>query len=116
MNQDIISLIERKRRQLIVHSTLYYRFDTNIWSDGLYDKVTKELVKLQNDNPEEAKAARYEDGFVDFTGATGYHLPDNHPYMYDLVNRLRTSHEQAVERGDFPLIIYEVHDDDTKDH
>lgn len=43
----IVSLIRRRRLQILVHSCIYYRFNTNIIPDHQYDEWGKQLVELQ---------------------------------------------------------------------
>lgn len=72
----IQELIHRRRRQVLVHSILYYTFDTNIISDALFDEWASELAHLQRDNPVDSEAVEYmREEFRDYTGETGYHLP-----------------------------------------
>lgn len=72
---DIKSLIEQRRRQMLVHSCIYYRHDKSIVSDQQFDKWAKELVELQALFPELAKECVYAEYFDDWDGTTGYHLP-----------------------------------------
>ena len=44
--------ILRKRQQILVHSCLYYRFDTNLIEDYQYDRIGKSLAELQIKYPE----------------------------------------------------------------
>lgn len=48
---DIFCCIRRMRRQILVHSIIYYRFSDNLIDDFKYDKIARELVKLQAENP-----------------------------------------------------------------
>lgn len=70
----IIELIERRRRQIAVHSELYYRMNESIISDHTFDQWCKELVELQLRHPHVARAAALYDKFKDFDGSTGFHL------------------------------------------
>lgn len=45
-DEEIKELIKRRRRQILVHSCLYYRLASNIISDFQYDCWGKELGKL----------------------------------------------------------------------
>lgn len=67
-------LIIRRRRQMLVHSVLYYRMDQPIWGDLEFDKAARELVKLQADYPDIAKECPYADEFADWDATTGFHL------------------------------------------
>lgn len=66
--------IHRRRRQLIIHSIIYYRFDENIVSDDAWQIWADELAKVQNHYPSCCKIGFYDDDFKDWTGATGHDL------------------------------------------
>lgn len=69
-----MELINRRRRQIAVHSVIYYKFDENIISDYDFDKWSRELADLQVAYPEIAKKAVFSEEFADFDGSTGCHL------------------------------------------
>ena len=46
---DIRELILRRRRQLLVHSVIYYRFNENLISDQTWSNWAVELEKLQKE-------------------------------------------------------------------
>lgn len=81
MNEEIIELITRRRRQVLVHSCIYYKFDMNIISDHQFDRWCNELVKLHKQYPNESKAALEGEGFDKFDGSSGYDLPFNKPHI-----------------------------------
>ena len=54
MDEEIIQLINRRRRQVLIHSIIYYRFDENIISDAMWTKWAMELADLQRKYPEES--------------------------------------------------------------
>ena len=43
-HEQIKEKINQRRRQMLVHSCIYYRFDTNIVSDFDYDRWVNELM------------------------------------------------------------------------
>ena len=51
MNDAIVSLIERRRRQLLVHSYIYYELNDSIISDDTWSKWAVELEELQRKYP-----------------------------------------------------------------
>lgn len=76
MTKQIEELIHRRRRQLLVHSIIYYRLGETIIPDAVFDSWAKELAALQRDNlqlSESIPYMRYQ--FSDWTGETGFHLP-----------------------------------------
>ena len=76
MSTKVAELIHRRRRQILVHSILYYKFGDSILSDAIFDQWAKELAKLQTDNPDVSESVEYMlEAFRDFAGETGYHLP-----------------------------------------
>ncbi|OMI07677.1 hypothetical protein BVL54_19830 [Bacillus paralicheniformis] len=75
MNDRVKELIYRRRRQILVHSFLYYQLNTNVIDDHKFDRWSRELAELQDKYPEESKAAGYYEGFKDFDGSSGYDLP-----------------------------------------
>lgn len=68
-------LIGRRRRQILVHSCLYYYMDTNLITDSVFDRWCVELVALTAEHPEIAEKCVYHDAFEDFEGSTGVFLP-----------------------------------------
>jgi hypothetical protein len=76
---DIKALISRRRRQILVHSFLYYQMNTNIISDYDFDSLCRDLVKLQNQYPTIAKDCVYHNDFKDFDGSSGFDLPYSLP-------------------------------------
>lgn len=74
-DKKIKELINRRRRQILVHSCLYYRMNTSLISDQAFDKWSYELVDLQRKHPEIAAQCIYAKTFETFDGSTGFDLP-----------------------------------------
>lgn len=74
LDTSIVAMITRRRRQLMVHSAIYYRLGTSLIEDKLFDKWAYELVDLQKKYPEESKKADLYEDFKDWDGTTGYNL------------------------------------------
>lgn len=91
---DAAELIHRRRRQILVHSVLYYKLNENIITDHKFDQWAVELAELQRAYPRASLSVNYMyDAFKDFTGETGAFLPLNN-FEAHLVARaiLRTHH------------------------
>lgn len=86
-----LELINRRRRQLHVHSVIYYHMNTNIVDDSIFDSWAVELVSLQNNFPESKHSGYMPDLFANWTGDTGMHLPATDS-TYALAERLLKQH------------------------
>lgn len=73
-NNNILELINKRRRQIVVHSYLYYKCDTNLIPDYTFDKWCKELVQLHKEHPMEASKAVFPEAFSGWEGFSGYDL------------------------------------------
>ena len=76
-NDEIKTLIRRRRAQMLVHSYLYYHADDSIISDDTWQMWADELTKLQTENPKCCKINFHDIEFKDWDGSTGMHLPSN---------------------------------------
>lgn len=75
MTEAIAQLITQRRRQLYVHSFMYYRLGTSIIDDHAFDRWAYELRDLQRDYPEISAACPLAAEFAGWDGTTGYGLP-----------------------------------------
>lgn len=81
MNKDeIAELIMRRRRQVLVHSVLYYKMDTNLVSDATWSRWALELEELQKKYPDIAEELPYAEAFENFDHSTGSNLPLDDPW------------------------------------
>lgn len=81
MSEEKLSkLINRRRRQVLLHSIIYYKYDDNIVSDYTWSKWAQELEDLQRQYPEIAAKCVYADAFKDFDHSTGSNLPLDDPW------------------------------------
>ena len=71
---SIVGQIDWLARFIIVHSIIYYEYDSNVISDKTYDEYAYYLAKLIKENPEEFKKCHYRDIVYDFDGTTGFDL------------------------------------------
>jgi len=74
---SILEKINQRQRQMIVHSVLYYRYDTNIIDDRTWNRWARELVVLQKDHPDITKESAFYEEFKTWDGATGFDLANN---------------------------------------
>lgn len=81
MNKEAIAaLINRRRRQILVHSIIYYRFNDNLISDAQWSEWALELEELQVQYPDIASQCVYAEAFEDFDHSTGQNLPLDDPW------------------------------------
>ncbi len=95
-DRPIKEVINQRRRQLIVHSVLYYRMNTNIVSDHDFDRWCKELVDLQMMYPKESSEVPFAEEFKDFDGSTGFHLASI-PWGQEKAQQLLNYHKGRVK-------------------
>lgn len=77
---EVKALIERRRKQLLVHSIIYYRMDESLIMDQKWAKWALELEELTKKYPEIADKAFLSEEFKDFDHSTGYNLPLETPW------------------------------------
>ena len=77
---DIAEIITRRRRQLLVHSIIYYKYNESIIPDDTWSKWAAELVQLQKDYPELSEKLIFAAEFSNFDGSTGFNLPLDHEW------------------------------------
>lgn len=94
--------ILRKRQQILVHSCLYYRFDTNLIEDYQYDKIGKSLADLQIRYPELSKEVTYKYKAFETFGEdgcySGYNLPTSDPDVVRKAQRLMDMNVNKVTK------------------
>lgn len=90
---NILELINRRQRQILVHSFIYYKLNDSIISDHTFDQWAKELANLMEEYKELAKKSAHYEAFKDFDGTTGYNLPYSHPYIQNTGLRLLRFHK-----------------------
>ena len=77
---SIAKLITRRRRQILVHSVIYYRLNDNIISDQQWSEWALELENLQTKYPDIASECPLADAFEGFDHSTGENLPLDDPW------------------------------------
>lgn len=94
---SIAKLITRRRRQILVHSVIYYRLNDNIISDQQWSEWALELENLQNQYPEIASECPFAEAFENFDHSTGENLPLDDPWA---VNKAQYLLALRDERGE----------------
>ena len=98
INEEIKSLIQRRRLQLLVHSAIYYAYNESIVTDEQWKNWALELEQLQADYPNEAAAAPYAEDFQGFDHSTGYDLPFAYPEISAKARWLMKQHQLRNEK------------------
>ena len=88
MTKEISELINQRRRQILVHSVIYYNYNDSIISDDKWIHYAKELGNLQKQYPEIAAKCVYHEAFVNFDCSSGYGLPLDDPWANWKAERL----------------------------
>ena len=85
--RDPEEFINRRRRQMHVHSIIYYHLHTNLIDDATFDRWAVELAAAQKQFPEYLHQGYMWTVFQNWTGDTGMHLPMKDD-VQDLATRL----------------------------
>lgn len=72
--QSVRERIRQRRRQMLVHSYIYYELDKSIISDSKWSMWAKELARLQSEYPKESSEVEFSEEFADWDGSTGAFL------------------------------------------
>lgn len=75
LNEEVFCKIKQRRKQMLVHSHMYYVLGRSVLSDHQFDEWAYELRDLQREYPKESKVCDFAEVFKDWDGTTGYHLP-----------------------------------------
>lgn len=97
-NEEIAKLIEKRRRQVLVNSVVYYRFGDNLISDETWIQWAVELEELQRKYPDIAKKVWYAEVFEGFDHSTGQNLPLDDPWAVNKAWHLLEYRRQEMLR------------------
>ena len=92
--EGILAQITRRRLQVLIHSIIYYRFNSNVVSDNTWAEWAVELEKLQEEYPEIAAKAPYAEGFRGFEHSSGYNLPLDDPWAVKKAGYILRLHQK----------------------
>lgn len=84
----IEELITRRRRQILVHSVIYYQMNDNLIPDSQWAAWATELYNLQKQHPDLARKCPYAKAFENFDPSTGYNLPLDDPWAVNKARQL----------------------------
>lgn len=86
--KSIAELLNRRRRQILVHSVIYYKMNENLISDSTWSKWATELEELQAKYPNIAAKVPYAEEFREFDHSTGMNLPLDDPWAINKARQL----------------------------
>lgn len=95
VEQTILERINQRRRQLLVHSFLYYRLYKSTITDHQYDTFALDLIKLQEEYPEIAEQGIYANEFRGFSMGDSFALPLGDPRVQMMAMRYLRAKEAA---------------------
>lgn len=96
--EEIQSFIKRRRKQVIVHSCIYYELDDSIVSDDTWQTWANELAEMQEKYPEYHKVGFYDKEFLNWDGTTGAFLPYKDEWVWNEAVWLRAIHYDKNEK------------------
>lgn len=97
LDREVLELINRRQRQILVHSNLYYRQNVNLITDAQYDRWSHQLYDLIQEHPKEFRKSAWYEAFRTFDGNTGMGLPYTDPWVEGTANHLlKISGEQPT--------------------
>lgn len=82
------SKVTQRRRQILVHSYLYYELNENVITDALWSKWAEELYALQAESPELAQSCPMAKEFENFDPSSGFYLNYRQPWIAKEAERL----------------------------
>ena len=88
MNEEVRNLITRRRRQILLHSYIYYEINDNLIDDVTWSKWALDLEQLQSIFPEESASTLYSEEFKGFDHSTGAGLDYFKSEIIDVSNLL----------------------------
>lgn len=76
-DKSILELMVQRRKQVLVHSILYYKMGTSLISDQQWNYFARELYELNQKHPDLAEMGFLAKEFKGFDPSSGYDLPLN---------------------------------------
>lgn len=94
--KSIAELLNRRRRQILVHSVIYYKMNDNLISDTTWSVWATELEELQAKYPGIAAKVPYAKEFEGFDHSTGMNLPLDDPWAVNKARQLLAMRDRGV--------------------
>lgn len=92
--EQIKELMQRRIRQILVHSCIYYTYNENIIPDYVYDTWGNELIELIKAHPEYLNELEYGKDFRNYVEmASGFNLPYREPQILNRAYQLLQLHK-----------------------
>jgi hypothetical protein len=93
-----VELIHRRRRQILLHSIVYYVYNDNLIPDYRFDNWCNQLAELQVEKPECAANVWYmQVPYSGFIGTASCHaLPLDDPDMLRKAQKLMVDHDMRI--------------------
>jgi hypothetical protein len=102
MDPLILAQIVRRRRQMLVHSCIYYELNGSLITDHTWQAWADELATLQAQHGE--KVDFFDGSFSGWNGSTGFHLPLRDPDILRVARRtLDYAPKESPERSAMAL-------------
>jgi hypothetical protein len=79
----VADLIIQRRKQILIHSIIYYRFNESVVSDQQWSEWALELHELQTMYPDIASQCFLAEEFKNFDPCSGYDLPLELPWAVE---------------------------------
>lgn len=96
--------LAQRQRQFLVHSYMYYVLDDSIISDTKYDRICKDMVRLMEAYPLEAKESPYYDICIECgTAGSGFYIEKYPPQIITTALRLLYNKKDRLES--FPQFV-----------
>lgn len=95
---SVLELINRRQRQILVHSFLYYQLNENIIDDYTFDKWANELASLMKQHENQFKESAYCEVYKDFDGSSGFSLPFSNPEIQSVGYRLLRFYRERLSK------------------
>lgn len=95
----VAQLITQRRKQILVHSVLYYRMGESVIPDHKWNEWARELASLQEQYPDISANCPLAKEFENFDPATGFDLPLDNLKAIDEAQWLLNYHREREKNN-----------------